>query len=171
LRLFSDCSVIFTKSQEEPLFVVVFQNYLSYSALAGTDEEAVAGGFNDRSRDDMKVIYVENSLDLSEEPSQKPEISIFDEGTAGMVLIGMPGIEKRVARFPQFYSRIGFVHEFRPLDASQVQELLEKRISSVRDYSSGGDRPHPPTHQGGRISYCSLFRSIFLIGFEVGWIH
>jgi hypothetical protein len=33
------------------------------------------GGFNDRSRDDMKVIHAENSLDLSEEPSQKPEIS------------------------------------------------------------------------------------------------
>jgi hypothetical protein len=53
--------------------------------------------------------------------------SIFDEGSAGMVLIGMPGIEKRVARFPQFYSRIGFVHEFRPLDANQMQELLEQR--------------------------------------------
>ena len=53
--------------------------------------------------------------------------SIFDEGTAGMVLIGMPGIEKRVARFPQFYSRLGFVHEFRPLDSTQVQDLLEKR--------------------------------------------
>jgi DNA transposition AAA+ family ATPase len=53
--------------------------------------------------------------------------SIFDEGTAGMVLIGMPSIEKRVARFPQFYSRIGFVHEFRSLDATQMQELLEKR--------------------------------------------
>jgi hypothetical protein len=53
--------------------------------------------------------------------------SIFDEGTVGLVLIGMPGIEKRVARFPQFYSRIGFVHEFRPLDAAQVQNLLESK--------------------------------------------
>jgi DNA transposition AAA+ family ATPase len=35
--------------------------------------------------------------------------SIFDEGNAGMVLIGIPDIEKRVARLPQFYSRIGFV--------------------------------------------------------------
>jgi DNA transposition AAA+ family ATPase len=51
--------------------------------------------------------------------------SIFDEGKAGLVLIGMPGIEKRIARFPQFYSRIGFVHEFRPLDAAQLQQLLE----------------------------------------------
>jgi len=45
------------------------------SALAGTDDEDIAGGFNDRSRDDMKVIHAENSLDLSEEPRQKPEIS------------------------------------------------------------------------------------------------
>lgn len=53
--------------------------------------------------------------------------SIFDEGKAGLVMIGMPGIEKRIARFPQFYSRIGFVHEFRPLDAAQLQQLLESR--------------------------------------------
>jgi hypothetical protein len=39
----------------------------------------------------------------------------------------MPGIEKRIARFPQFYSRIGFVHEFRPLDAVQLQQLLESK--------------------------------------------
>jgi DNA transposition AAA+ family ATPase len=53
--------------------------------------------------------------------------SIFDQGTAGMVLIGMPGIEKRIARFPQFYTRLRFVHEFRALDANQVQELLAQR--------------------------------------------
>jgi hypothetical protein len=53
--------------------------------------------------------------------------SIFDEGTAGFVLIGMLGIDKRIARLPQFYSRIGFVHEFRPLDPEQVKTLLESR--------------------------------------------
>jgi DNA transposition AAA+ family ATPase len=57
--------------------------------------------------------------------------SIFDEAARGMVLIGMPGIEKRLARFPQFYSRIGFVHEFRPLDATEMQELLEQRWTPV----------------------------------------
>jgi AAA domain len=53
--------------------------------------------------------------------------SIFDAGGIGLVLIGMPGIEKRLARYPQFYSRIGFVHEFRSLSADQVRELLAWR--------------------------------------------
>ena len=51
---------------------------------------------------------------------------IFDHGGIGLVLIGMPGIEKRLARYPQFYSRIGFVHEFRPLAAKEVRELLNR---------------------------------------------
>jgi Cdc6-like AAA superfamily ATPase len=50
---------------------------------------------------------------------------LFDEGEVGLILIGMPGIEKRMARYPQFYSRIGFVHEFRPLATTEMREILE----------------------------------------------
>ena len=60
--------------------------------------------------------------------------SIFDTSGLGMVLIGMPGIEKRVAQYPQFFSRIGFVHEFRPLTDADIQTLLERGIFGLEVY-------------------------------------
>jgi len=53
--------------------------------------------------------------------------AIFDAGRVGLILIGMPGLEKRLARYPQFYSRIGFVHEFRPLGTIEIRRLLAQR--------------------------------------------
>jgi hypothetical protein len=57
--------------------------------------------------------------------------SIFDKSGLGMVLIGMPGIEKRVARYPQFFSRIGLVHEFRALSDAYVQDMVGERWAPV----------------------------------------
>jgi AAA domain len=56
---------------------------------------------------------------------------IFDRSDVGLILIGMPGIEKRLARYPQLYSRVGFVHAFRSLRAEEVRRLLAERWSDM----------------------------------------
>jgi hypothetical protein len=40
--------------------------------------------------------------------------SVFDRKNIDVLLIGMPGKKKRLSRFPQFYSRVGFAHHYRP---------------------------------------------------------
>ncbi len=42
-----------------------------------------------------------------------------------MIFIGVPGIEKRLACYPQLYSRIGFAHEFQKLSKDKMYPILE----------------------------------------------
>lgn len=51
---------------------------------------------------------------------------LYDQEPLGLVFIGMPGIEKRVSRYPQFYSRVGFVHQFRALSSEEMRAILEQ---------------------------------------------
>src|SRR6478735_1774778 len=48
----------------------------------------------------------------------------FDRRDLGMILIGMPGFDRQLARYPQLYSRIGFAHQYRPLDVADLPLVL-----------------------------------------------
>ncbi|HCN40533.1 AAA family ATPase [Rothia sp. (in: high G+C Gram-positive bacteria)] len=71
----------------------------------------------------------------------------YDRHSMGVILIGMPGIEKRLARYPQLYSRIGFSHEYRPLQASELSAVL------------AGYFPDPDP-QGDSIAHAAVLASI-----------
>ena len=75
---------------------------------------------------DPTTLIVVDEADRLRMASLEQVRAIFDAGPIGLILVGMPGLEKRLARYPQFYSRIGFVHEFRPLGAAEVLQLLER---------------------------------------------
>ncbi|EOH99028.1 hypothetical protein UAY_02297 [Enterococcus moraviensis ATCC BAA-383] len=56
---------------------------------------------------------------------------IYDQNNIGMVLIGMNGLEKKLSRYPQLYSRIGFSHEFKKIAKTELQHILEYKWQEV----------------------------------------
>ena len=70
-------------------------------------------------------LLIVDEADRLKTPGLEQIRDIYDRGTMGLVLIGMPGLEKRLARYPQFFSRVGFAHRYQCLGESEIQFLLQ----------------------------------------------
>jgi DNA transposition AAA+ family ATPase len=57
--------------------------------------------------------------------------NIYDKFNFGLIFVGMPGIERRLSRYPQLYSRVGFLHEFKALSKDEMTYIIERHLSKL----------------------------------------
>ena len=80
--------------------------------------------------DPTELILVDEA-DRLKMPALEQLRDIYDRHGISVILIGMPGLEKRLARYAQLYSRVGFVHHYRALSADEMQFLLAQKWAQL----------------------------------------
>jgi len=78
------------------------------------------------SRDSMVELIIIDEAERLSTSAVEHLRDVFDRTNIGLMLIGMPGIEKRLARYPQLYSRVGFAHHYRPLQGDELTFVLTR---------------------------------------------
>jgi DNA transposition AAA+ family ATPase len=73
----------------------------------------------------IELIIIDEVERLSTPALEFPR-DMFDRSDVGLMLIGMPGMEKRMARYPQLYSRVGFAQHYRPLQRDELSFVLTR---------------------------------------------
>ncbi len=74
----------------------------------------------------VKLIIVDEAERLSVKALEYMR-DLFDRDGFGLILIGMPGIDKSLSRYPQLFSRVGFAHSYRPLQDEELTFVLTRR--------------------------------------------
>jgi AAA domain-containing protein len=90
------------------------------------DEKTDRDGKRFGSQDSMVELIIIDEAERLSTAAVEYLRDMFDRTTIGLMFIGMPGIEKRLARYPQLYSRVGFAHHYRPLQGDELTFVLTR---------------------------------------------
>lgn len=101
------------------------RNLLSWMVDLSAARPGSAGGAQGEDMDDRTELLIVDEAQFLKNTALEQLRYIYDRGNFGLVLMGMPGLDKILARYEQFHSRVGHMHFYRPLDEAAVWELLQ----------------------------------------------
>jgi DNA transposition AAA+ family ATPase len=78
-------------------------------------------------RERVKLLIIDEA-DRLQSKSLEQIRDFYDRHKIAVIFIGMPGIEKRLVRFPQLYSRIGFAHAYKPLCEEETAFIIKNHL-------------------------------------------
>jgi DNA transposition AAA+ family ATPase len=104
---------------------------------ANTSIGLTLGQDPDTDQDHIELVIIDEADRLSHAALECAR-DLFDRADFGLILIGMPGIEKRMARYPQFYSRVGFAHHFHPLQGKDLSFVTAHHCRKVCSGAGAG---------------------------------
>lgn len=105
--------------------VQIHEGMIHLRGVVGQAERAHTINRFQRIDDDCDLVVVDEADRLSTNSLEELR-DHYDQTGMGLIFVGMPGLEKRLARYPQLYSRIGFAHAFQPLNPEETLFVLRK---------------------------------------------
>ncbi|PEJ29306.1 ATP-binding protein [Peribacillus butanolivorans] len=87
---------------------------------------------------EMVDLVIVDEVDRLKLPGIEVLRELFDDTDIGIVMIGMPRMQRKLSRYPQLYSRIGFSHEYKMLGEDELHFILENRLKEISNYKGMG---------------------------------
>lgn len=104
-----------------------------------------------RSKNFVQLIIVDESERLSATALELLR-DRYHRDSIALILIGMPGLEKQFSHYPQFYSRVGFAHQYRPWATTRCSSSCNGTGGPSARHSTQTTSPTPKRSQRSRAS-------------------
>jgi DNA transposition AAA+ family ATPase len=102
-------------------------SYLKEHSLYGPDIPSYA---REKNQNFAELVIIDEAERLKPQALELIR-ELYDTSDVNFIFIGMPGIERILERFPQLYSRIGFMHQFQRLSKIEIEFIIEKHFSKL----------------------------------------